>query len=43
LPSAWFRLRGVTVEEHLRALSVWVMEVTNYDIHQGATGALAAT
>jgi hypothetical protein len=34
---------GVTVEERLRALLAWVMEVTNYGIHQGAVGALTAT
>jgi len=32
---------GTTVEQCLRALPVQVMEVTNYDIHQGAAGALA--
>jgi hypothetical protein len=34
---------GVTVEEHLHALSAWVMEVTNSGFHQGAARALAAT
>ena len=33
---------GATMEEHLRALPVWLMEVTNYDIRQGAAGALDA-
>ena len=32
---------GVTVEERLRALPAQVMEVMNYSIPQGATGALA--
>jgi hypothetical protein len=29
---------GATMEERLHALSAQVMEVTNYDIHQGARG-----
>ena len=34
---------GVTMEQCLCALTAWVMEVTNYDIRQGAARALAAT
>ena len=34
---------GATMEEHLHALPVPIVEVTNYDIRQGAVGALAAT
>ena len=32
---------GAIVEERLCTLLGWVVEVTNYDIHQGAAGALA--
>ena len=34
---------GAIVQERLRALLAWVMEVTNYGIHQGVVGALATT